>query len=109
MGGGGSGGATPTTPSGYTGGSVMDYTAPAYSASPIQGGGSNFDWGVLGKGFQNTGAGLASSQSPIPQFGSPDLPFGSQTGAPFQPTTIQYDPHLNDALDRIMRLFGGGY
>lgn len=72
---------------------------------------SGINWGGVlgdvGQGFSNFGNAMASSQQPIPQFQSPDLPYGMQQQQASQPTTIQPDPQLQMTLDAISRLIGG--
>jgi hypothetical protein len=67
----GGGSATPTTPVGYTGGSVMDYTAPEYSASMMQPPTAGFDWAALQKGINTGLQQYAAGASYKPQFSAP--------------------------------------
>jgi hypothetical protein len=72
--GGGTSSVTPTTPPGYTGGSVMDYTAPAFSPSPVQSGGYNTALGVIGSSAKGAGKGFSAMQTPVPEFSTPQVP-----------------------------------
>jgi hypothetical protein len=116
MGGGGS--ATPTTPPGYTGGSVMDYTAPAYSASMMQPD-SGFDWasfgGSLGKGVSQFGQGLDNYKVPNIQTSinypaALQIPQGESSAPGLIPATGQSDTAaVMEMLRRLLSQSGGGY
>lgn len=67
----GGGGATPTTPPGYTGGSAYDYTAPDYSASPVQPTDYSAFASALAKGIGTGAKEYAKGASYTPKFSAP--------------------------------------
>lgn len=109
MGGNDSGSSSATQPYDLLGGQYASFSGGTPSGYNYQ----NLYSGI-GQGLQQGGAAYGQmAQTPIPQFGNPNLPMTG--GAPYgqiqQQTIGQPDPQLMDALSRILGMFssGGGY
>lgn len=108
MGGGSS--ATPTTPPGYTGGSVMDYSAPGVSTFQSSGV-IDPSYSALGTGLQRGLQGFGQSiaaGSPPPSGAGPSLNYPAALQLP---TPGQSGGGINDEqaiFEMLRRLLGGG-
>lgn len=94
----------PTTPPGYTGGSVMDYTPPAYGPSPVASINSP-NWGaMIGGGLSSLGKGIGAGTTTPSSPDSPQLGGPQDYGTPRQP--VAAIPQ-NNLLEALMRLISG--
>jgi len=106
--GGSSSSVMPTTPPAYTGGSVFDYTAPLFSASPVQQGG--YDWNAalygIGQGLKGAGKGFSGGTGYVPQPYQP--PYMQQQQLPSGQVQVTQIPAQTQLFDALIRLLSGG-